>query len=460
MKNIDIIAPSTLSWMPELKPEEQMVLENIFSSIRRGFELHGFSPLDTHVMEDMAILEAKKWWNILYSVAKSGRGITWKADLDQINNSNEKQQLWLRFDLTVPATRYVVENFSNLTFPFRRYQIQKVYRGERPGSSRFNEFYQADIDIFWNGSLPISADVEVLTTMNTILAELEIGWYKIRLFNRHVWNGFLKAIGTPEEVIEKVLVIADDFPKVGKEKTQKELDTLVWEENSIKILGLMGQTGLQWVIEYLAGIDNEEMMRWLEELRFVYEKTITSGVPEKILILDASTIRWLDYYTGSVYETFLDGEELAGSICSGGRFDNLAEKFTTKTIPWVGMSIGVTRLFKKLLDLWRYDLSVKTPSQVLVTRLQEEYESEYLRILKELRQAGIPSELYLDEAAKLWKQLWYANDKWIPYAVVAWWDEFLKWEVQIKHMNTGKKEQAPIDHIVDRIKELLTKQIR
>ena len=455
MSNHEIITPSALSGMPEMKPEEQLILENIFSQIRTGFELHGFAPLDTHIMEDMRILEAKKWSNILYSALKSGRGISASKELDQINKSNEKQQLWLRFDLTVPATRYVVENFSGLTFPFRRYQIQKVYRGERPGSNRFNEFYQADIDIFGNGKLPISADVEVLSTMNTVLSELKIWGYTIHLFNRRIWDGFLGALWVDDGLSGNVLAIADDFPKVGKEKTVAELKTLVSEEIALKIVWLIEQRWVEAVTAYLAQVENAEVSQWLIELNQVYKKTLQSWVSGNNLIVDAATIRWLDYYTGSVYETFLNGEESAGSVCSGGRFDNLAENFTTKTIPGVGMSIGVTRLFKKMLDLWKYDLSIKTPSKVLVTRLQEQFEGQYLGILGNLRAAWIPSELYLDENTKLGKQLGYADDKWIPYAIVAGEDEFSRWEVQLKHMYTGNKEQVTIVDIANRVKELL-----
>ena len=455
MSNHEIITPSALSGMPEMKPEEQLILENIFSQIRTGFELHGFAPLDTHIMEDMRILEAKKWSNILYSALKSGRGISASKELDQINKSNEKQQLWLRFDLTVPATRYVVENFSDLTFPFRRYQIQKVYRGERPGSNRFNEFYQADIDIFGNGKLPISADVEVLSTMNTVLSELKIWGYTIHLFNRRIWDGFLGALWVDDGLSGNVLAIADDFPKVGKEKTVAELKTLVSEEIALKIVWLIEQRWVEAVTAYLAQVENAEVSQWLIELNQVYKKTLQSWVSGNNLIVDAATIRWLDYYTGSVYETFLNGEESAGSVCSGGRFDNLAENFTTKTIPGVGMSIGVTRLFKKMLDLWKYDLSIKTPSKVLVTRLQEQFEGQYLGILGNLRAAWIPSELYLDENTKLGKQLGYADDKWIPYAIVAGEDEFSRWEVQLKHMYTGNKEQVTIVDIANRVKELL-----
>jgi len=399
-----------------------------------------------------------------------------------------------RFDLTVPATRYAIEHFSDLVFPFRRYQIQKVYRGERPQDGKFNEFYQADIDIFGNDTIPISADVEILTTINYVLWDLDIGWYTIHLNNKRVWVWLLQNLGIDNNEKQNVILsIVDKSPKVWKDITEQSLFEAIAPENSQKIIRELTIDGKvpktqeildelrstkeivlqsairdileltfssgknpEKIIESLRTIDNKTLQVWLQELDIVYSQALALWVPKERLIIDRATIRGLNYYTGTIYETFLDWEEWLGSICSGGRYDDLASLFSkNKRLPWVGVSIWVSRLLSRLLKKGKYTTVVKTPSKVLVTRLQKEYEIIYLWILGELRKAWIPSELYLESDAKLGKQIWYADKKWIPYAIIAGEDEISKGEVQLKHMYTWDKEQISIEHISKRVKELL-----
>lgn len=445
----NIITPQSISGFPEHLPEVRMVEQKLLDIIRKNYELAGFVNIETPAVERTEVL-VSKWANDkeIYTV--------WRLHAE---DEKKEDKLALHFDLTVPMARYVAQHYSDLTFPFRRYQIQKVWRGERAQGWRYREFYQADIDIIGDGDLPISADVEVLTTINNTLSDLDIGQYTIRVNNRKVIVGFVKSlwIEDDDEIME-VIKIIDKIQKIWELEVGKLLSKMgisEWNIDKVTEFCNVSKQGGEKVLEYLRWIDHEEVQNGLSELETVYRQALLLGMDPKHIMLDPSIARGLGYYTGTIYETFLDGHEWLGSICSGGRYDNLASYFTEKKLPWVGVSIGVSRLLSRLVQMEKFNTNIQTPSQVLVTRLQSEYEAVYLQILGDLRKTGIPSEIYLGENVKIGKQLGYANKKWIPYAIVAGGDEISTGEVQLKHMNTGDKEQVVIENISGRIKELL-----
>lgn len=445
----DIITPRTISGFPEHSPENRRIELELLDKIRQWYELAGFTNIETPAVERTEVLTSKGAEDKeIYTLSRL-QAEQWEKD----------DKLALHFDLTVPMARYVAQRYNELTFPFRRYQIQKVWRWERPQGGRYREFYQADIDIVWDGNLPLSADVEVLTTIDNVLSWLNIWDYTIRLNNRKIIIGFIKSLGIQDErKVSQVTRIIDKMTKIW----ELEVRNLLWnldihEDVCNKIIEFcrITHTWNEWTLEYLKQLNSPDIENWVSELEEVYSQAKMLWMDMKKVAIDPSIARWLGYYTGTIYETFLSGHEGLWSICSGWRYDNLASYFTDKKLPWVGVSIWVSRLFTRLLEIEKLNTKIQSPSKVLVTRLQEKYLSEYLHILWELRKSWIPSELYLDGTVKIGKQIGYANRKWIPYAIVAGESEIEQNEVQLKHMYTGDKEQVSIKQISQRVKELL-----
>ena len=443
-----IIQPLPLSGFPELLPEVRIIENKLLDTIRKNYELAGFASIETSAVERLEILISK--WADDREIFTVGR---LSQDADEQNT-----KLGLRFDLTVPMARYVVQNYSQLTFPFRRYQIQKSYRWERAQAGRYREFYQADIDIIGDGELPLSADVEILTTIDNVLADLNIGEYTIRINNKKILSWFVDSLWcTTVDNRASIIRIIDKAPKI----TEEELIVLLTEFLDDRRIRLViqfvsvSQLGNNSVLKYLETIDNPLVQEWVGELKTVYEQSLLLGIDTNRIVLDPGIARWLGYYTGTIYETFLVGNESLWSICSGGRYDNLASYFTDRKLPGVGVSIGVSRLLSRLLSIQDIDTRSQTPSRVLVTKLDEKYSSVYLEVLRDLRQEGIPSELYLGEGVNIRKQLTYADKKGIPYAIIIWEDEMVRGEAQIKSLFTGQKEQIPLNLLTARILELL-----
>ncbi len=447
-----IITPRPISWFPEHSPENRRIELELLDNIRRGYELAGFTNIETPAVERTEVLISKGADDKeIYTL--------WRLNAEDWEKDD---RLALHFDLTVPMARYVAQRYNDLTFPFRRYQIQKVWRWERAQWGRYREFYQADIDIVGDGKLPLSADVEVLTTIDNVLSWLNIWDYTIRLNNRKIIVGFIQSLGIQDDqMVSQVTRIIDKMPKVWELEVRKLLWNLGIEgevNDDIVAFCLMASQWNESVLEYLSKINFPEVQAGVAELQEVYNQAKMLWMDEKRITLDPSIARWLWYYTGTIYETFLKGHEWLGSICSGGRYDNLASYFTDKKLPWVWVSIGVSRLLTRLLEQEKLNTKIQSPSKVLVTRLQERYAETYLRILWELRKSGIPSELYLGDGVKIGKQLGYANKKWIPYAIVAGEDEISQNKVQLKHMYTGDREQVSIDQVMDRVKVLLSQE--
>lgn len=436
-KQIKVI-PRTLPGFMELKPNEQILFNQIKEKIEESYKRFGFLPLDTPILELSEVL-----------LAKAG-GETEK----QIYRFTRGDDLAMRFDLTVPLAKYVSKNYGELQFPFRRYQIGKVYRGERPQKGRFREFYQADIDIIGDGELPIMNDAEIPSIIYTTFKNLGFDDFTIRINNRKILNGLFEYLNIVE-LSTKIMRIIDKLEKIGKENVKLELLKLNIEEEIIdKILEFISISGNnEEKIEALEklNIKNEVFEKGLFELKEVVKYIRLFGVPEENFSIDLTIARGLDYYTGTVYETFLDNYREIGSVCSGGRYDNLAENYTDKSLPGVGIAIGVTRLFDQLDDLKLIKTEKESISDVLVISTSDDV-SECLPIANTFRKEGINTEVYMNDK-KMKAKFKYADKLKIPYVAIIGEDELKENKVSLKNLVTGKQDTINIQEAVEILKE-------
>ena len=436
-KQIKVI-PRTLPGFMELKPNEQILFNQIKEKREESYKRFGFLPLDTPILELSEVL-----------LAKAG-GETEK----QIYRFTRGDDLAMRFDLTVPLAKYVSKNYGELQFPFRRYQIGKVYRGERPQKGRFREFYQADIDIIGDGELSIMNDAEIPSIIYTTFKSLGFDDFTIRINNRKILNGLFEYLNIVELSTE-IMRIIDKLEKIGKENVKLELLKLnIEEENVVKILEFISISGNnEEKIEALErlNIKNEVFEKGLFELKEVVKYIRLFGVPEENFSIDLTIARGLDYYTGTVYETFLDNYREIGSVCSGGRYDNLAENYTDKSLPGVGIAIGVTRLFDQLNDLKLIKTEKESISDVLVISTSDDV-SECLPIANTFRKEGINTEVYMNDK-KMKAKFKYADKLKIPYVAIIGEDEVKENKVSLKNLVTGKQDTINIQEAVEILKE-------
>lgn len=445
---MDIIVPRSISGFPEWLPEERIVELKLIDIIRSNFERYGFSPIETPAIENKEILLAK------------GGNDKEIYGLRRLTGDEEEEdrEIALHFDLTVPLARYVAQNYQKLSFPFRRYQIQKVWRGERPQSGRFREFYQCDIDVIGDGELSLLTDAEIPSIIYRIFKEMNIGSFIIRINNRKILQGYLQSLEIFDEKIPVVLRLIDKLEKIGVQRVSSEL---------IEITGLSDFSAKQ-LIEF-ASLDysNEQIIKILRdmkvnemfdlgvrELATVTEHMVALGVPEEYFRISIGAVRGLDYYTGTTYETVHVDHPGIGSICSGGRFDNLASYFTEKKLPGVGISIGLTRLFSRLLRANILQTGPSTPASVLVTSLDSNRIISYMQIATKLRDAGLNTEVYF-EPKKISVQLKYANQKGFAFVVIAGSSEFEKGTVQLKNLKTGEQREISENNISSTINKEL-----
>ncbi|CDB31895.1 histidine--tRNA ligase [Clostridium sp. CAG:575] len=432
------IEPRTLSGFMELMPNEQILFEQIKEKIEKTYQKFGFLPLDTPILELSEVLLAKAGGETEKQIYRFEKGDT---------------DISMRFDLTVPLAKYVAKNYGNLSFPFRRYQIGKVYRGERTQKGRFREFYQCDIDIIGDGELSIINDAELPSVIYTVFKELGFDDFTIRINNRKVLNGLFESLNQKGNSVE-ILRIIDKIDKIGKEAVIEELEKIEVDEESIsKIMTFIGIEGatdekLQKLKEL--DIQNEMFETGLDELTQVVKYVRAFGIPENNFKVDLTIARGLDYYTGTVYETFLNEYRELGSVCSGGRYENLAEYYTDKKLPGVGISIGLTRLFYKLNELQIINAKKKSISDVLIVPMLEDM-SIPIRIANELRKNGINTEIFLNNK-KLKAKMKYADKLEIPNVIVIGEDEVNTGIVKIKNMITGNEQESKIENIVDYFK--------
>ena len=428
--------PRTLSGFMELLPAPQQQMERIMEILRQTYSRYGFTPLDTPAIESAEVLLAKGGGETEKQIYRFQKG-----DSD----------LALRFDLTVPLAKYVALHYGELTFPFRRYQIGKVYRGERAQRGRFREFYQADIDIIGDGQLSILNEAEIPAIIYETFSRLGLKRFQIRVNNRKILNGFYAMQGLSEQSGD-IMRTVDKLDKIGPDKVRVLLteDVGLTAEQADEILKFMAIDG-----EVLAALGqyrgrNEVFDTGLDELAAVVENLSNFGVPTENFAVDLTIARGLDYYTGTVYETMLLDHPEIGSVCSGGRYDNLAGYYIDKPLPGVGISIGLTRLFYVLGEQGMLNPALPTaPADALILPMTEDL-GPAIRLATALRASGIRTQLYT-EAKKFKAKMSYADKLGIPYVLFLGEDEIAQGKCSVKDLRTGVQETVSPEEAAEKI---------
>ena len=440
------MTPRTLSGFMELLPQPQQQMERMMDILRRTYSLYGFTPLDTPVIEASEVLLAKGGGETEKQIYRFQKG---DADLA------------LRFDLTVPLAKYVALHYNDLSFPFRRYQIGKVYRGERAQRGRFREFYQADIDIIGDGKLDITNEAEIPAIIYQTFTSLGLKRFQIRVNNRKILNGFYAMLGLTEQSRD-IMRTVDKLDKIGAEKVRTLLvdECGVSAESADEILKFIAIAGGNEQV--LAALEsyrgrNEVFDEGLDQLNTVVKYLSAFGVPAENFAVDLTIARGLDYYTGTVYETTLLDHPEIGSVCSGGRYDNLAEYYTDRQLPGVGISIGLTRLFYVLGEQGLLNPDLPTaPADVLILPMTAEL-SPAVTLATRLRAAGVRTQLYTEQK-KFKAKMSYADKLGVPYVVFLGDDEIAGNVVACKDMTSGEQTTLPFEETLALIQKGLAKR--
>jgi len=439
------VKPRTLSGFLELLPGPQRQFERMVQTLRETYSLYGFTPLDTPLLEPSEVLLAKGGGETEKQIYRFQKG-----DSD----------LALRFDLTVPLAKYVAQHYGELSFPFRRYQIGKVYRGERAQRGRFREFYQADIDIIGDGRLSILNEAEIPSIIYQTFSRLGLRRFQIRVNNRKLLNGFYELLRL-EDRAAGIMRAADKLDKAGPEKVALMLtdDLGLGRDDAGRILEFLRMKGTN--AEIFARLEesrgkNPRFDEGLDELRAVTEHLAAFGVPEENFALDLSIARGLDYYTGTVYETALLDYPEIGSVCSGGRYDNLAGYYTDRLLPGVGISIGLTRLFYVLNEQGLL-APPPPPADALILPMAEELTAPAIRLATSLRAAGLRVQLYAEQK-KFKARLAYAGKLAVPYVLFLGEDELAAGVVTCKDMASGEQTRLPAGETIARIQKGLAEK--
>ncbi|WP_010296612.1 histidine--tRNA ligase [Clostridium senegalense] len=420
----EIIKPSILPGFMELLPNEQEKFNDIVNKILDVYEKNGCLAIDTPIIEKANVLLAKTGGETEKQVYSFTKG---------------KNDLTLRFDLTVPFARYVAQHYNELTFPFRRYQLGKVYRGERNQKGRYREFYQCDIDVIGKDKLAIENDAWVISLASKAFKEIKLKDYKFQISNRKILKGILK--GLKIENSNEVMMLIDKYDKIGKGKFIEELTFLIGNEKTLYLSDILDIKGSnKEILDSLERLNIKEdyFIEGVGELKKVNEILKVLGVEENEFEINLKIIRGLDYYTGTVFETLLIGNETYGSICSGGRYDNLAENYTDKILPGVGISIGMTRLFFVLKEIgFIENYNVKGKLNYLIIPIGDTL--EYCgTVMKSLEKKGYGVTIYFEEDS-LKKKMNYANKLGIENVILIGEEEKIKNEVKVKNMTLGKE---------------------
>ena len=423
--------PRTLPGFMELLPSEQILFDQMRKTIEDSYKTFGFLPIDTPIIELSEVLLAKAGGETEKQIYRFNKGDT---------------DLSLRFDLTVPLAKYVAKNYGSLSFPFRRYQIGKVYRGERAQKGRYREFYQCDIDIIGDETLDIINDAELPAVIATTFRRLGFDEFTIKINNRKILNGLYESINQTEKSVD-IMRIIDKIDKIGDQAVIEELAKIEVPEESInkimQFIKIDGTTDEKLQKLQSLGIENDTYKLGVEELGEVAKYIRLFGIEDKNFVIDLSIARGLDYYTGTVYETFLNGYRELGSVCSGGRYENLAQNYTDKKLPGVGISIGLTRLFYKLNELNLIKVEKKSISDILIVPMTENLQVP-IKLATELRNARVNTEIYLNEK-KLKAKMKYADKLEIPYVIVIGDNEIESGRVKVKEMRTGEEIETALD---------------
>ncbi|MBD9468057.1 histidine--tRNA ligase [Pseudoxanthomonas sp. PXM01] len=448
-----MIKPRTPPGVMELLPREQIAFQRMLDTIRRNYERFGFLPVETPVFELSETLLTK-------SGGETERQVYFVQSTGALAKEGEGlPELALRFDLTVPLARYVAEHEHELTFPFRRYQIQRVYRGERAQRGRFREFYQCDIDVIGKDALSVRFDAEILAVIHAVFSELGIGAFTIQLNNRKLMRGFFEAQGVTDG--EQQALVLREVDKLDKRGADYVRETLTGEGFG------MSAEGVDRILDFVAvrsnghadalakldalGQGSDTFNQGIAELREVLELVKALGVSEDAYCLNFSIARGLDYYTGTVYETQLDGYPQIGSICSGGRYEDLASHYTKSKLPGVGISIGLTRLFWQLREAGLIAGSDESSVQAMVALMDDGQLAGSLDIARRLRAAGINTEVQM-ESRKLAKQFQYASRAGIRFVVLAGEDELARGVVTVKDLQREQQFEVTREELASSLK--------
>ncbi len=433
------VQPRILPGFMELLPEDQIAFNRMYDTIRGVYERYGFLPLDTPTIELSEVLLAKAGGETEKQIYRFDKGDT---------------DLALRFDLTVPLARYVAQHQQDLAFPFKRYQMSKVFRGERPQKGRFREFYQCDIDVIGLDSLDIVYDAEMPAVICEVFKELDFGSFTIRLNNRKVLNGFFSELGYADKIGD-ILRTIDKLEKVGREAVTKELTEYGVAAGDVeRILAFIAIKGSNdEVLKALSeqGIADERYQAGVSELTAVIGYLRRFGVAEENFRIDLTIARGLDYYTGTVFETMLNDYPSMGSICSGGRYDNLADYYTDQKLPGIGISIGLTRLFYQLKENGLVKTGAGSLAKVIVIPMGEDDMNEAISVAAKVRASGIPADVYYQQKG-MKQKMKYAAKLGIPYAAIIGESERASASVMLKNMATGEQEAVLVSELADRIR--------
>ncbi len=428
------IQPKTLPGFMELLPNEQILFNKMKEIIQKSYEQYGFLPLDTPIIESANVLLAKAGGETEKQIYRFNKG---------------ENDLALRFDLTVPLAKYVTEYYDKLSFPFKRYQIGKVYRGEKPQKGRYREFYQCDIDIIGDGKLSIINDAELPAVIYNTFTKLGFDDFTICINNRKILNGLFLNLGLQNDATN-ILRIIDKIDKIGKDEVKKELLCGIEKEKVdmiIKFLEIDGSNEEKLSALEALNVNEELFIEGLNELKEVIKYIKRFDVPEKYINIDLTIARGLDYYTGTVYETFLNKNRNFGSVCSGGRYDNLTSYYLDKKMPGVGISIGLTRLFFLLTDNKIISAENESISKTMIISMTDNCE-KCIEIASTLRKAGINVQMNI-ESQKVGKKFKYANNLNVKYLIIIGEDEIKNNVLTLKNMITGQQEMMDIKKAIE-----------
>lgn len=432
------LKPRTLAGTMELLPNDQIIFNQMVDKIRKAYESFGFLPLDTPIIELSEVLLAKAGGETEKQIYRFQ-----KADND----------LSLRFDLTVPFAKYVSINQNELIFPFKRYQIGKVYRGERPQKCRFREFYQCDVDVIAD-KLDVMNDAEMVNVIYEAFQALDLAKFTICINNRKILNGFFEELEIADKKVETLRII-DKFDKIGEEAMREELDKISMAQEKVdkicKFILISGTTEEKIKKLKEMNIENELFLEGLLELEKVAKYVKEFGIPEDSFKIDLKIARGLDYYTGTVYETFFDAYRNLGSVCSGGRYDNLTEYYTDRKFQGVGISIGLTRLFAQLKEMKLIQERGKSIAQILIIPMDEAASGVSLKVAKELRDNQINTDVYSNIGKEMKAKLKYADRLNIPYVCIIGEDEIKENKVTLKNMIEKEQKKVSIEEMVKMI---------
>lgn len=460
MVKTDKINVSTPSGFPEFLPGEKRLELYLLDTIRKVFESYGFTPIETPAVERLEVLQAKgnQGDNIIYGlhpILPPNR----QAEKDQAGESGSEARA-LKFDQTVPLAAYIARHLNELAFPFARYQMDMVFRGERAKDGRYRQFRQCDIDVVGRRELSLLYDAQMPAIIAEIFTAVNIGEFLIRINNRKVLTGFFKSIGVEEREIKLCLNIIDSLEKVGENRVKQDLEKAGISELQAKsIIDFTKIDGsVEQVLDKLKHLldnlqDSEQFSLGIVELETVISGIRDLGVSEKLYCIDLSIARGLDYYTGTVYETKLVGHEALGSICSGGRYEELVGMFLGEKMPGVGISIGLTRLISRLLKAGILNSFAANPAQVMVVNMQDDLMPIYLDVSQKLRRSGFNVITGFEKRA-LGKQLQLADKQGIPLCVIIGTNEAAAQKCSLKNLKTGEQVEVPLESLAEEIKRI------